>query len=70
MAHRSFDDLVGTGEQRWRHGQPERLGGPQIDDQLELGRLLYWQVGRLSALQEPAGIDAELPPATVNSRQA
>jgi hypothetical protein len=36
----SFDYLVGTGEQRLRHGEAERLGGIEVDDQLELGRLL------------------------------
>ena len=36
----SFDDLVGAGEDRWRHGEAERLGGLEIDDQLECGRLL------------------------------
>jgi hypothetical protein len=37
---RLFDDLVGAGENRGRHGKPERLGGLQIDDQLKFGRLL------------------------------
>ncbi len=36
----SFDHLVGAGEDRLRHGQAERLGGLEIDDQLEFGRLL------------------------------
>src|SRR5262249_55758665 len=39
-----FDHLVGAGEQRWRDGQAERLGGDQIDDEIELGRLLDRQV--------------------------
>jgi len=30
-----FNDLVGALQQRLRHGQAERLGGFQIDDQLE-----------------------------------
>ena len=34
-------------EQRWRDGEPERLSSLEIDHQLELGRLLDWQVGRL-----------------------
>ena len=36
----SFDDLVGAGEDRLRDGQAERLGGLEIDDQLEFCRLL------------------------------
>jgi len=30
---------------RLRHRQPENPGGPQIDDQLQLGRLFDWEVG-------------------------
>src|ERR1700686_2844517 len=47
-----FDDLVGAGEQGRRHGQADRLGGLQIDDQLEPRRLLDRQVGRLGAFQD------------------
>jgi hypothetical protein len=35
----SFDHLVGR-----RYGQPERLCGPEVDDQLEFGRQLDRQV--------------------------
>jgi hypothetical protein len=31
-----FDHLVGAGEQRWRHGEPEHSGGLGVDGQLEL----------------------------------
>ena len=41
--------------------EAERLGGLEIDDQLELGGLLHRQVGRLLALENPAGVDAGLP---------
>src|SRR4051812_18402870 len=37
----SLDDLVGTGEHGLRHGEPQGLRGLEIDDQLELGRLLH-----------------------------
>jgi hypothetical protein len=47
----SFDHLVGAGDQRWRHLQPERLGSLEVDDQLELVRLLHRQVCGLGALQ-------------------
>jgi hypothetical protein len=44
---RLFDHLVGAGEQRRRHLDAERLRGGQIDNQLELGRLLDRKVGGL-----------------------
>jgi hypothetical protein len=44
---RLFDHLIGAGEQRVRHGEPERPSGGEIDDQIELGRLLDRDVGRL-----------------------
>src|SRR5215470_9317681 len=46
LAH-SFDHLVSAGEQRRRQLDAERLRGGQIDNQLELGRLLDWKVGGL-----------------------
>ena len=45
----SFDHLVGKREKRRRDRQPERLGGLQIDDELELDRRLDRQIGRLLA---------------------
>ena len=35
-----FDHLVGASEERWWHGETERSGGLQIDDQLKFGGLL------------------------------
>jgi hypothetical protein len=42
-----FDDLVGAGEQRPRHGEAERLCSLKIDHQHDLDRLLDGQVGGL-----------------------
>src|SRR6266446_9957590 len=55
----SFDDLVGAGEDRWRHGEAERLGGLEIDDQLESRRLLDRQISRLLALEDLSDVNAE-----------
>src|SRR5262249_9745545 len=43
----SFDHLVGAGEQRRRHLEAERLGGRQIDNEIEFGWLLDWDIGCL-----------------------
>jgi hypothetical protein len=42
-----FDDLVGAREEGWRDGEPERLGGFEVDHQLEFGRLFDGKIGRL-----------------------
>jgi hypothetical protein len=44
-----FYHLVGDGEQRGWNVETERPRGDPVDHQLELGRLLDWQVGRLGA---------------------
>ena len=40
-----FDHLIGAGYERWSDSQAERLGGLEVEDKFELGRLLDWQVG-------------------------
>ena len=44
-----FDHLVGAGEHGRRHIEVERLGGDQIDDEIEFGGLFDREVGRLRA---------------------
>src|SRR5215471_7814399 len=56
----SFDDLVGEREHVLRHSKTERLGCLEIDHQLELGRLQHRQIGGFGALENPAGVGANL----------
>src|SRR5205807_1280679 len=56
-----FDHLVGAGEQRRRHLKAKRLGGGEIDDEIELGRLLHWDVARLRPAQNLVGIVGGAP---------
>src|SRR5215471_7495502 len=46
-----FDHLVGAGEQRRWHGEAERLGGREIDHQLEFRGLLNRKIAGLRALE-------------------
>src|SRR5262245_15922940 len=58
---RSLYHLVGAGEQAIGHGEAESLGGPQIDDKLELRRLHDRQVGWLVALKDFTRVLTEQP---------
>src|SRR2546430_5422158 len=47
----SLDDLLGPDQQRLGNRQAECPGGLEVDDQLELGRLLDGEIGRLGAFE-------------------
>jgi hypothetical protein len=50
---RSLNEPICLQQHRPGDRQPERPGGLEIDDQLELRRLLHRQVSRLRALEDP-----------------
>ena len=54
-----FDHLVGARRQAGWHLQAEGLRGLEIDDQLELGRLLNRQITRLLAFENARGVDPD-----------
>src|SRR5574342_594443 len=56
-----FDHLVRALQQRLRDFQTERLRGLEVDDQLELGGLLDWQLARLRAPEDLVHIDGAAP---------
>ena len=57
----SLDDLIGAGEQRLRHGEAERLGGLEVDHELEFDRPLYGEIGRLRPFQDFVDICGRAP---------
>jgi hypothetical protein len=58
---RLFDHNVGEGEHGRGHGEANRLGGFQIDRQVELYRILYRQVCGFLAFQDAVDITCGLP---------
>src|SRR5262249_31705863 len=47
----SLDHLVGTSEHQWRDREAKQTRRPQIDDELELGRLFDGQLGWIRSLE-------------------
>jgi hypothetical protein len=50
-----------------RYGEPERLGGLEVDHQVELGRLLDRQIGGFCTLQDSSGVN---PLQAIGARKA
>src|SRR3954451_24551363 len=61
-ARRSFDDLVGADQDRWRYCEVRGPGRLEINDKLELGRLLDGDVGRLPAFENEVDNLSAAPP--------
>jgi hypothetical protein len=57
----SFNHFVGTLLQKPRHLEAERFGGLEVDQKLELRRLLDRKFTWLGAVENLAGVDANLP---------
>src|SRR5262249_19687261 len=57
----SVDHFIGQEQQLAADAETKRLGGLEIDDHLELGRLHYGKVGGLFALEHTTDVNTELP---------
>jgi hypothetical protein len=55
-------NLVSDGEDAGRNVEAESLCGFEVDDKIELGGLLHWQVGGLLSLEDATDIDSTLSP--------
>src|SRR6516225_7109603 len=55
----SFKHLVGAARHGQRDSDPERFGGPEVEEQFNFGGLLNGQIGRLVALENSPSISAD-----------
>ena len=55
-----FDHLIGAGEERRGHFDVERLGGLQIDEQLEFVGPIDRDVTRLGPVEDLVHVDGEM----------
>ena len=58
---RLFDHLIGSCQQRRRHGETKCLRGLEIDRQFVLDRCLHRQVGRLLAFEDAVDVARRSP---------
>jgi hypothetical protein len=65
--HLSFDRFVGTSDEGWRHFEAKRLGGLEIDHELELGRS---PDGKFPRASRPCGCDRHTVPRAQNYQTA
>src|SRR5215813_7815350 len=56
VSARSLDHLIRSRQQRRRDGEAEGFGGLEVNHQLELARLLYWQIARFGTLQDTVDV--------------
>ena len=63
-----FDHFVGADHEGQRHVDAERLGGFEVDDQLESGGLLDGEVGGLGTLQDLVHVHCATPKQVVDVR--
>ena len=56
-----LDQLIGASEQLARQGQTERFGGFQVDQELELGRLINRNVARFASFENLVHVIGHAP---------
>ena len=64
----SLNQLVRAREHRLGDREAQCLRGFQVDHQLELGRLLDWQIGRFGTGQDFSYVNAQLLECAVDAR--